>query len=385
MRGGIWLVLDLDAKKRGSMEEQLVALAEHLRSESVAVTMVFAAPPAPFPGESLRRLDVDVRNLDFRSPDAAATLAAWFHEDRPEIVHFHFLEPYSAQVAVAKLSGAAIFVHEHVALTPARSFARSLARRARGLALDWMVDLRVAVSQFVADALSGNGGVRQEKIHVVENGVSLGRFTCHDDGRLRAELGLGDAPLVASVARLDEEKGGRSLIQAMALLESPAHLAMVGEGPCEASWRAFASTLGVAQRVHFLGLRNDVERILAASSVVVVPSEWEEAFGLAVIEGMAASRPVIVTQSGAMPHIVGDAGIVVPKRDPRSLAMAMRTVLSDRLLAQRLGAAGRKRVEHLYSMDRYVDRMVETYRAFLPPRGLDAGRATGSLKVARAS
>src|SRR2546430_7171154 len=145
MQGGIWLVLDLDAKKRGTMEEQLVALAERLRSEAVPVTMVFAAPPAPFPGKALRGLGVDVHSLDFRSPEAAAMLAAWFHLDRPEIVHFHFLDPYSAPVGAAKVSGAATFVHEHVALTPARSFARSLARQARGLALNWMVDLHVAV------------------------------------------------------------------------------------------------------------------------------------------------------------------------------------------------------------------------------------------------
>jgi glycosyltransferase involved in cell wall biosynthesis len=205
---------------------------------------------------------------------------------------------------------------------------------------------------------------------VVENAVSTARFAARDGRRVRAELGLGDTPLVVSVARLDEEKGGATLLRSMALVREPAHLAMVGEGPREASWRALAGTLGLGGRVHFLGIRNDVEEILAAASVVVVPSRWEEAFGLATVEAMAASRPVIVTRSGAMPQIVGEAGIVVPKSDPPSLARAIAKVLSDRFLAQRLAAAGRARVESFYSMHLYVDRMLEAYRPFLPDAGV---------------
>jgi len=197
----------------------------------------------------------------------------------------------------------------------------------------------------------------------------VARFGGCDGRRIRAELGLGNAPLVVSVARLDEEKGGAVLLRAMSLLDGPAHLAMVGEGPREACWRALAGTLGLSGRVHFLGLRNDVEQILAAASVVVVPSEWEEAFGLATIEAMAASKPVIVTRSGAMPEIVGDAALVVPRSNPPSLARAIAKVLADRVLAQRLATAGRALVESHYSMDRYVDRMLETYRPFLPEAG----------------
>jgi glycosyltransferase involved in cell wall biosynthesis len=366
MQGTVWLVLDLDAKKRGTMEEQLVALAERLCSEGIRLAMVFARPPAAFPGDVLRRLGVEVRNLDFRSSRSAAVFAAWLRHARPDIVHFHFIEPYSAYVAAAKLAGARTLVHEHVVYTPARSLLRALVRKVRSLALNWMVDRRVAVSEYAARAAVAGHGIPADRVLVVENAVSTARFAACDGGRVRAELGLGDTPLVVSVARLDDEKGGASLVRAMALVDQPAHLALVGEGPREESWRTLAATLGVQDRVHFLGLRSDVEEILAAASVVVVPSEWEEAFGLATIEAMAASRPVIVTRSGAMPDIVGEAGMVVPKGDPPSLARAIGTVLSDRVLARRLAIAGRQRIESLYSMDLYVDRMVEAYRPFLP-------------------
>src|SRR4051812_25461769 len=231
MQGTIWLVLDLDAKKHGTMEEQLVALAQRLSSEGIRVGMVFSRRPAEFPGEPLRQLGVDVRNLDFHSPESPAILAAWLHHARPDLVHFHFIEPYSAYVAAAKLVGARTLVHDHVVLTPSRSLARALARRARSLALNWMVDRRVAVSEFAARAARDAHGIRRGGLVVVENAVSMARFGARDGRRVRAELGLGDTPLVVSVARLDEEKGGATLLRAMSLLDEPAHLAMVGEGP----------------------------------------------------------------------------------------------------------------------------------------------------------
>src|SRR4051812_47816986 len=152
MQGTVWLVLDLDARKHGTMEEQLVALAQRSSLEGIRVAMVFSRPPAAFPGNALRRFGVDVRNLDFRSPESPAILAAWLHHARPDVVHFHFVEPYSAYVLAARLAGARVLVHHHVVPTPPRSFARALVRKARALALNWMIDRRVAVSGFTARA-----------------------------------------------------------------------------------------------------------------------------------------------------------------------------------------------------------------------------------------
>src|SRR5581483_621758 len=115
MHGGVWLVLHLDAKKRGSMEQQLVALAQRLRDEGIRVAMVFARPPAPFPADELRAAGVDVRHLDWSQHAASLRqFCSWMFVERPALVHFHFFDPYSAHVATAKLVGANVVVHDHV-------------------------------------------------------------------------------------------------------------------------------------------------------------------------------------------------------------------------------------------------------------------------------
>jgi glycosyltransferase involved in cell wall biosynthesis len=360
------MVLDLDANKRGSMEQQLIALAKALRDDRIPVTMYFAAQPAAFPGDDLRRLSVEVRELPFRRPALAArTLLAHVLEERPDLTHLHFVRPYSPLVAAAAASGAKIVVHDHVSLVP-RTGLRQTFKFARGKLLNPLIDLRLAVSQHTASTVRDSHGVAPHRVRVVENAIDLSRFHDLDGARLRDELRVGPGKLVVSVARLEEEKGGAMLLRAFARVGGDAHLALVGTGSCEHAWKRLASELGIGFRVHFLGLRNDVEHILAASDLVVVPSQWEEAFGLAVIEAMAAAKPVIVTRSGAMPDIVGAAGIVVPKHDLDAMAAAIRELLADDARAAELAAKGRARAEAHYGMERYVRDMLGVYADLLP-------------------
>jgi glycosyltransferase involved in cell wall biosynthesis len=365
LRGGIWLVLYLDAKKRGSMEQQLVAVADRLRRDAIPTTMVFAAEPARYPARELRAAGVDVRAIDFANPGGAlAGLAKWFAAEHPELVHFHFIDPYSRYVSAAKLAGAHVLVHDH--LCPAVvGGVRGALKRVRGAVLNSLVDVHVAVSRFVAEAVMQAYAVAPGRVQVVENGIDLVRFHGVDGSGVRRELRIGETPLVLCVARLDAEKGGETLLRAVPRFAGGAHLAFAGEGPRLSDWKQLVARLGVAQRVHFLGLRNDVEELMAASNVVVVPSEYEEAFGLAVVEAMASARPLVVTRSGAMPELVGDAGIVVPKRDPEAIATAVNRLLADAALVARMTRIGRERAERRFGMNTFVNRTVALYERVL--------------------
>src|SRR5215470_1915009 len=146
---GVWLVLHLDAKKRGSLEQQLVALGRRLREERIPATMVFARPPAPFPAEALREAGVTLRHLDFDLPShrVARQLWSWMRRERPQLVHFHFIDPYSLLVAAARLSGARVLVHDHLCLSRGRPL-RVAGKRLRAFFLNGLFHERLAVSAF---------------------------------------------------------------------------------------------------------------------------------------------------------------------------------------------------------------------------------------------
>jgi glycogen(starch) synthase len=362
--GGIWLVLALQAKKRGSMEEQLLALSEALGRRGVPVTMVFPEAPKRWLAQALAARRVSVRLLPFRKEmSAALELLRQLRAARPVIVHFHFLSATSPMIAAARLAGARVLVHDHITLTRAT---RSRTYEALKLARDavWtrpLVDLRVAVSRVVAESVADIGHVDPGRIVVVENGIDTARFDFADGSGIKSELGCVGKPLLVCVSRLNREKGVETAVRALPIIGRDAVLAFVGDGALETRLRELAAELGVTDRVRFLGVRDDVERLLAASDVVVVPSHWEEAFGLAVVEGMAAGKPVVVSKSGAMPELVRDTGLVVPKKDPGALAGAVTRLLDDPLLCARLGRAARARAQARYGMRRYVDDMVAVY------------------------
>ena len=110
------------------------------------------------------------------------------------------------------------------------------------------------------------------------------------------------------------------------------------------SLESLARELGLGAAVRFLGRRDDVPALLAASDVVAVPSVVAEAFGLTALEGMAAGRPVVAFASGGLPELVrdGETGILVPTGDAAGLARAIRQLLTEPALRDRLGAAGRR-------------------------------------------
>jgi glycosyltransferase involved in cell wall biosynthesis len=376
----VWLVLDLAPKKRGSMETQLVTLAGRLADAGARATFVFSKPAPPWMATALGALGVDTRVLDFRRPSVAAVhFARWMETARPELVHFHFVRAYSPLVAIARAAGARIVLHDHITLGqpsrpdhPRRAKVASLLargyKRARAAVLNGFVDRRIAVSHFVADSVQCAEYAAPTKLVVIENGIDLVRFGAADGATLRHDLRAGAGrKVVACVSRLSPEKGVDVLIRVMARVGRDALLLLAGDGPDLGACRALAASLGLADHVRFLGLRDDVERVYAAADVVVMPSLWDEAFGLVVVEAMASGRPVVVTASGAMPEIVAHgSGVVVPKRDQVAMAGAIGRLLDDDALRARIGQTARKNAVERFGLLAWVDRIMAEYGALVP-------------------
>jgi glycosyltransferase involved in cell wall biosynthesis len=175
--------------------------------------------------------------------------------------------------------------------------------------------------------------------------------------------------MVASVGRFVPFKGYMYLLEAARMVQNhrpDVHWVLVGEGELREELEEQSRTLGLETQVHFTGWREDVPDILALCDVFVLPSVTEH-FGRVIIEAMAMGKAVVATDAGGVPEIVihGETGLLVPPREPKALADAALTLLSDPAGAARLGLAGRQRVEEFFSLSRHIEAVEEIYAELL--------------------
>jgi glycosyltransferase involved in cell wall biosynthesis len=205
----------------------------------------------------------------------------------------------------------------------------------------------VAISAALARSFTRLYG--REPAAVIPNGVDVGRgFRPEVRALWRSRHGFGPGDcLVVSVGRLEAQKNPLHLIRAFAegLRETPAaHLLMAGEGALLQSAQQLASQAGVAARVHFLGLREDVPELLSAGDLFALGSDWEGT-PMAILEAMAAHLPVVATAVGGVPDLVEDAvtGLLAPARDAGALGRALAALARDSERRRRMGAAAADR------------------------------------------
>jgi glycosyltransferase involved in cell wall biosynthesis len=187
---------------------------------------------------------------------------------------------------------------------------------------------------------------------------------------VRKELTGGTGrPVILAVGRLAEQKGFASLIEAARRwqdLDPAPLLAIAGAGPLAGSLAARAAPLGPA--VRFLGLRRDVPALLAAADLFALPSRWEGQ-PLILQEALAAGCPIVASRVGGIPDLTGeDAALLVLPGDVDALAAAIRRVLTDSALAQRLAAAARERARALPSADDAIEAALAVYRRLTSAR-----------------
>src|SRR3984957_7381251 len=231
-----------------------------------------------------------------------------------------------------------------------------------------LVDKYIAVSHAAERHLVGNKRVPKSKIRVIHNGRDLDRFAPVNANRriaTRAALGLGDEPVILTMARLDDQKGHRHLIDAIGILAQrrPNLITLLaGEGPLEQSLRAQCATLGLTDRVRFLGYRRDVPELFEAADVVVLPSLYE-GLPLVAIEALAAGRAMVATEVDGTPEVLihERTGLLVPPANPVALAAAIERLLDDPALASRLASEGRKFVHENFAVQRQIEQTAALY------------------------
>jgi glycosyltransferase involved in cell wall biosynthesis len=223
-----------------------------------------------------------------------------------------------------------------------------------------------AVSASAARELSEQLAVARSEIAVIPNGVHPRALP---PSTLRHELGLSAAvPIVLAVGNLYPVKGHRFLLEALARMSVKVHLVIAGRGIAEAELLALAADLGMTDRVHLLGLRDDVPNLLAAADVFAQPS-LSEGLPVAVLEAMFAGRPIVASDVGDIRLAVGDDGaLLVPPGDPLELATAIERLLLQPRLASALGASAQARARDSYGLSAMVERYAQCYAPLIVPR-----------------
>lgn len=238
------------------------------------------------------------------------------------------------------------------------------------------VDRFVYISQAIASSCIAQG-VNPGKGVVVYNALDLDEFAreiAKWKGREELELSPADRVL-GIVGRITPWKGHEILLRAVArAATSVPDLKCLVIGDAATSEQAFKAglvalveELGIAERVTFLGWRDDIPQLLSCLDVLVHASLEPEPFGRVLIEGMAAGKPVIATNAGACPEIVEDgvSGLLVPPGDVEALAQAITRLLTDPDLGRTMGIVGRHQVETRFSLAEHVRQIEQLYAQLL--------------------
>ena len=340
----------------GGQERLLVEMARHRDRERFQWTVIVLGPrgqlAAPLEADGVRIVPLDAPGgLRF---GLFRRLARMFRAERCDVVHSHDDRPLIYAMPAAWWAGVKRRIHTHhhgrlASISRRQSF---LIRQASRFAEHF-----VCVSEDSARFMLEQG-VRPSRVKTILNGIDLTRFAFQGPCE--------NGPIVA-VARLSPEKDVANLLRAAArvVLRYPhARFEIAGDGPCRAELTQLAADLQLTDQVTFHGELHNIPALLARARLFVLPSQTE-GISLTLLEAQARGLPVVATAVGGSPEVVeaGVTGLLVPSRDPEALANAMMTVFADSSLGERMGKAGRERMEKRFD----IIKMTRQYEALYNP------------------
>ena len=335
-------------------------------------------------GSIIENLGVDVielqkrRGIDYLTVYKLATI---LRKRKILILHTHNINPHIHGSLAGEIAGVPININtKHGAEIP---FRRRISRVFWDKVIVRSTDRIVAVSEDAKNALIRIAGIDPNKVVTIANGIDIEEHSKEIDIReKKREIGILDEDfIIGNVARLSGEKDHNNLLEAffIVLQKFPnIKLVLVGDGPLRRELEDKAQRLGIKERTLFSGFRRDVPELLKTFDVFVL-SSITEGTSMTILEAMAAGLPVVATNVGGNPEIVVNekTGIIVPPKDPPALAEAIIRIMSDRNLAEAMGAAGRERVKKLYSSDRMVREYEELYQNILEKKVFHKGNNRG--------
>ncbi|RLB03697.1 MAG: hypothetical protein DRG83_06440 [Deltaproteobacteria bacterium] len=353
-----------DSLQIGGAERVLIDLATGLRSYNIH-TIVGSIDNGPLVSE-LRRKGIKVIILNKRSSRDFRflwELCKVIRDNRVNLIHSHFSISHIYGWLASKIFHVPQIatIHGFISNSETRVFPFILKH----------TNQTITVADDLKKKLSASFSIGN--IRTIYNGVETKEDQLIDRQQAKNRLGLRSKDLVVgSVGTLRKVKAYEFLIEAIAKVKRmfpQVKLLLVGDGPQRPLLQKKAQELQLENTVIFLGYRKDIPQILSSLDVYVC-SSLREGTSIAILEAMAASKPVVATNVGGNPEVVenGKTGLLVPPRNPQKIAEAIVSLLNDEDRRIRMGEAGLRRVKERFSISKMLREYEEVYHEVLHRR-----------------
>jgi glycosyltransferase involved in cell wall biosynthesis len=349
-------VLLVLAQSTGGIGRHVRALAEGLPERAVDVTVCAPQSTIDAIGFAAPGVQVVAAKLGSVSPAALRASRTVLRREagRADLVHAHGLRAGAGCVAFGDRTPLVVTWHN----APLGGPLSRLSHAALARYVARSTDLTLAASDDLASDARSAGAVLVRSAFIAAPTMPVAR---RNRAEVRAEIGVGDRPIVLAVGRLQHQKRLEVLVAAAAIwTDRPGAPVVViaGDGPAREDLAA--QIAATRAPVVLLGHRDDVADLLGAADVVALPSEWE-ARALVAQEAMQAGVPLVTTAVGGLPSLVGEAAAIVPVGDSVALRAALEAVLGDASRRERMIARGLARARTWPDETTSIDELVETY------------------------
>jgi len=352
------------ASEMGGGEVHVADLVRGLTARGHAIYLA-VRPESPLRGPLAGVIaswhELPLRNsLDLQSVRAITQLIT---EHGIDIVHAHMGRDYLVSALACKQAKRARLVLTRHHYLPLK----------RGALYRWMlgdVAAVIAVSDSVRQSVLERLPLPAEKVRTLPNWVDPERFKLADRDAARAMFRVRSNIVVACIGQINQAKGQEEFVRAAAALartRTDTEFLIAGKenedgSPYTKHLSELARSLGLADKLRFLGRVSHIPQLLAAVDVVVVPS-WDEGFSLVAIEAMAARRPVLASNVGGIAGIIKNnvTGLLVPPRDVHALTDKLLWLVSDAPLRERLGVQAQRDVYTRFGREQIIDQIESLY------------------------
>lgn len=374
----VLFLAQLIPNKMGSMEEFIVLLSQKLRERGHICHLGFAAMPPDDIKQLFHTAGAIIHTTNVGGKSLIEKLKVSYHifkvirENEIDVVHTNFFGLTAIPMIGIYLSKASIVFTDH---SSGVTYSKSWLRNALAKALHYFIKLRtfkyIAVSNFVRERMKATHYVDEKQCVTIYNGVNTERFKKNytSDSKEMNER-LNDNQTLLAVASHIPEKGLQILIKAIALLKErhsniQINAMFVGDGWYSNELEKLALEHNLSQEIQFLGRRSDVHTLIEKADVVVVPSLWEEAFGLIVAEAMASGTPVIASRIGGIPELIENevSGYLFEPGNSEELAFKIIDLLADKHKQKQFSEAALQNVKSKFDIANQISSVIKIYES----------------------